>query len=640
MPIFEKNELEEEFQFAQDVLPTNNHVMKFVLSRTAKLKHGERTVKIREMAKQVVEIWEKADCCPHSVLRVTQIFEQLQQQYTKYLKKSSASVNSKHRKRPSTSPPPQPTRKSSRQCSPLATQSPNLIQATTPPADSSMKQSTPSPVTPKSTRSKPDNHFTIRKQWDADFGSKLFDILYRDRIIDVVKRGGAFDNHFYDDQSTSRRLIMQRKVTSEFKESEVQRLQTEARRFAREMSAKGLDLSENIELENDSDENSNYENPTDSDFKTPLSSQNQSSIVETRNQQNQNQKKKLEYVTTCNKEVQVSDLSLKTTVRDTANTRIVQPKYVKALSLIMAEGLSAAEAVKCAFIWDTEVYDQKRLLPLALDKDYINMKAKLKKLSGESNVDVDEEPEVDAEVQIACETSEDMETVAQDSKLQLINFLKGEIMKKKNMYKENNLNIFPDLRTVRRNHHLMAVYVEKQIGEELVKHGGFIIPDGTSRNKVGEISAVVMKVDGKMRAFKSQRIGKGDRSTWAEVVVHMLQRLTVASNSDISIIWESIKTVLSDLCKVNKMLAAEISKLIGSSWVPGQLFCVLHYVLAIPESIKAIFASYQSQIGRDKLFPETTGFEMNINDKVVVVQILDVWLRLTSIRWHGRMWNR
>ena len=110
----------------------------------------------------------------------------------------------------------------------------------------------------------------------------------------------------------------------------------------------------------------------------------------------------------------------------------------------------------------------------------------------------------------------------------------------------------------------------------------------------------------------------------------MLQRLTVASGNDIMPIWESIKTMLSDLCKVNKMLASEISKLIGSSWVPGQLFCVLHYVLTIPESIKATFALYQGQIGRDKLFPETTDFEMNINDKVVVVQILEIWLHLTS----------
>jgi len=140
--------------------------------------------------------------------------------------------------------------------------------------------------------------------------------------------------------------------------------------------------------------------------------------------------------------------------------------------------------------------------------------------------------------------------------------------------------------------------IEKCIGEQLVEHGGFIVPDGTTRNKVGEISAIVLKVNGKMRALKTQRIGKGDRSTWAEVVVHMLQRLTVASDQDLSAIWESIKSMISDLCKVNKSLALEISKLIGSTWVPGQLFCVLHYVLAIPESIKAIFAIYQGQIGR------------------------------------------
>jgi hypothetical protein len=140
--------------------------------------------------------------------------------------------------------------------------------------------------------------------------------------------------------------------------------------------------------------------------------------------------------------------------------------------------------------------------------------------------------------------------------------------------------------------------------------------------------------------MKGQRIGKGDRSTWADVVVHMLRRLTVASRKEIAAIWESIKTMLSDLCKVNRNLANEISKLIGSKWIPGQLFCVLHHVLAIPEEIKGVFTWYQSKIGSDKLFPETTGFEMNINDKTIMIQILDVWMRLTSIRWHGRMWNR
>jgi len=87
----------------------------------------------------------------------------------------------------------------------------------------------------------------------------------------------------------------------------------------------------------------------------------------------------------------------------------------------------------------------------------------------------------------------------------------------------------------------MAVYVEKCIGEQLVEHGGFIVPDGTTRNKVGEILAIVLKVNGKMRALKTQRVGKGDRSTWAEVVVHMLQRLSVASDQDRSAIWDQSK---------------------------------------------------------------------------------------------------
>ena len=54
--------------------------------------------------------------------------------------------------------------------------------------------------------------------------------------------------------------------------------------------------------------------------------------------------------------------------------------------------------------------------------------------------------------------------------------------------------------------------------------------------------------------------------------------------------------------------------------------------IGIPEAIKSVLAIYQSQIGADKLFPKTVGFEMNIEDKLIVIQILDCWMRLTSIR--------
>ena len=166
------------------------------------------------------------------------------------------------------------------------------------------------------------------------------------------------------------------------------------------------------------------------------------------------------------------------------------------------------------------------------------------------------------------------------------------------------------------------------------------MPDGTTRNKVGEIAAMLIKVKDKMRAVKAQQIGKGDRKTWADTIVHMLSRLALASGTDVKAVWKSIRSILSDLCEVNKRLGEEIKGVLGSDWEPGQLFCVLHYVLAVPKAIKKVFSRYQSSIGTDKLFPETTGFEMNVEEKIMVVQLLDIWMRLTSIRWHGRAWNK
>ena len=98
--------------------------------------------------------------------------------------------------------------------------------------------------------------------------------------------------------------------------------------------------------------------------------------------------------------------------------------------------------------------------------------------------------------------------------------------------------------------------------------------------------------------------------------------------------------MVSDLCKVNRQLATEIQMMIGSKWLPGQAFCNLHFTLAIPEGIKEILVLYQTQIGADKLFPKTVGFEMNLEDKIIFIQILDCWMRLTSVRWQARSWNK
>ena len=82
------------------------------------------------------------------------------------------------------------------------------------------------------------------------------------------------------------------------------------------------------------------------------------------------------------------------------------------------------------------------------------------------------------------------------------------------------MNVVPDRCIIQRNCNLLAVYMEKSVGEGLVKHGQSYIPDRTTRNKVEETSAIIFKVKGEMFAMKVQRIGKNHQSTWADIIVH------------------------------------------------------------------------------------------------------------------------
>ena len=146
------------------------------------------------------------------------------------------------------------------------------------------------------------------------------------------------------------------------------------------------------------------------------------------------------------------------------NEREIEPRYLEAMSLLMAESLSAAEAIKAVHIIDTVVWDQVRLLPLELDKDYQNMQRKLKRLIVK-----------DLETSSREETVDDVDT-QRDCDPVKIEFLQKEIQKKKDSYETNRMN----RRTIRRNHHLLAVSVEGNIAKELIEHGGFVIPDGTT----------------------------------------------------------------------------------------------------------------------------------------------------------------
>ena len=171
----------------------------------------------------------------------------------------------------------------------------------------------------------------------------------------MAKTGDVFDGQFYADQSGPRKFIMQvRKITNEYKQSEVQRLQKEARQYAREMMARGLDTTETSSLGNDVERDDyaldNDGVDPDVDFDSTFDSKHdRTSIIETRNR-----KKKLDYpVTTCDKEVQVTNLPLTKPARRVDSVCCVDPKYLKTLSLIIAEGMRAAEALECGYIRDT-----------------------------------------------------------------------------------------------------------------------------------------------------------------------------------------------------------------------------------------------------------------------------------------------
>ena len=150
-------------------------------------------------------------------------------------------------------------------------------------------------------------------------------------------------------------------------------------------------------------------------------------------------------------------------------------------------------------------------------------------------------------------------------------------------------NTLPDVTCVRKNHNLISVYCEGKAADEILEHQAFIIPDGTSIQGIGVLAGAVVKVSSHIRALKCLQIGKGDRENWAKAIYHMLDRLAAASNKDVGNIWCNLVAMVSDLCIVHLNLAIEVKKLVGVEWVPGQVFCNLHYTLTIPEGIKKMF---------------------------------------------------
>lgn len=72
---FGQDELLEEFEFRKDMLPTKHEVLLYVVSRTNKGNKVNKVI-VNEMAKQLEEIWEKADCCPFTMKYIARLYDQ------------------------------------------------------------------------------------------------------------------------------------------------------------------------------------------------------------------------------------------------------------------------------------------------------------------------------------------------------------------------------------------------------------------------------------------------------------------------------------------------------------------------------------------------------------------------------------
>ena len=258
---------------------------------------------------------------------------------------------------------------------------------------------------------------------------------------------------------------------------------------------------------------------------------------------------------------------------------------------------SPSQAVLNMMIMDTQVYKQKRQLPLIMQKKYQLELKRIKKMraamrrkahssevatntcaesheesdhltESECPVDVSEddgnnvlletENEFVNEVESALESYQDSDDPPpKKSKFdRSVDF----VAQTKHQQKLDLSNVLPDPRSIRRAHHQAASYLEGEIGSLMVKDGKtFLMPDGTSRAKVGKMGATLVSIEGKMRALKLQGMGNEQRENWADTIIHQIQRLSAASNESVEDIYRSICSLVSDSCKVNKGLAAVIS---------------------------------------------------------------------------------
>ena len=518
-------------------------------------------------------------------------------------------------------------------------------------------------------------------KWMNEKGKLLFDVFSIEQMIKTRKSGHVFDSEFYEDQKdiNSRKMIIARmRVRKEWHEQEKKLERRKALQYARQLSQRQeITKANKEEIEKFLDDEPDLSTPEQSPFKSPLAVPHPSisetkvvSHIETRSSEKVKRNIDFKVHQSC----QTDEAYLPVSTRASSKSTLCKPSYLQAGLLMMAVGnQSATQAVLNMFIMDTEVYKQTRSLPLKLQKKYQQKLKTLKKLkavrSDEAEVrtnntsEIPEDESVISELNIEItedgtgeENDAPIDYEEEDSIIVTAEILqpsedKGDdhamesvekyIKNMKEYHHKNLSNILPDPRTIREAHRVASTYLEGKVGQEMLKSGtSYIMPDGTSRAKVGKMGASIVHVGDKMRALKMQKMGSDKQENWVDTIIHQLNRLATAGDISINEIYETIKGIISDACSVNKGLAVALSAQLGVTWIPGQLYCCIHTVLGFQTGMVKLWLKYQSLVGYEKMYPEITGLELDMEDKCLVKQILECFLRLTADRWQARSWNK
>ena len=751
-----------------NLYPTWDDACRFVMSRTGQNAKPRMTAAeaSKKLANYVHEIWTAGDGCPISVYGIQKLFtEKVKPIYDSYRRGDHCGTKRRHRKTDS-GEKKEPQRKSTRIKSPeAASQTPEQLQQQQQPSEEADlclssptvegQTKTDSFTTPKlsstetaksasvatTSRRNPTRHAALSpnpryEQWMSDYGNLMLDVFSLENMIKARKEDKAFDSDFYEDQkdASCRKMIIARvRVRSEWYQQEKKVERRRALQYARMLSQRGDMLASNKkDIDEFGDEEESTAMPELSPFKSPLAVSHKdiskSQIVPSIQTRSTSSKAKriIDFKSSRSTSSQTESAYLipPVSTRIHSKSTLCNPSYLQAGLLMMAVGnQSPAQAVLNMYIIDTEVYKQKRSLPLRLQKKYQKMLNTVKKVkavendSQENRSQTENEPSVEAGVENTTEKeakgakegsskedetgstddqrsveteSQDLaeqvreeeqklteqicqdepEVIVDDSNIEMNEeeqakidnmILNAEIQLDgdneegrnvveraekyvqdlKEYHKKNLDEILPDPRTLREAERVASVFLEGKVAQEIVKAGtAYVMPDGTSRAKVGKIGASIVHVGDKVRALKTQKLGGDTQANWVDTIIHQLDRLANASDLSVKEIYECIKGIISDSSSVNIGLASAISAQLGVKWIPGQLYCCIHTVLGFQNDMVKLWLHYQSLVGYEKMYPEITGLELDMEGKCLIKQILECFFRLTADRWQARAWNK